>query len=260
MRLDEQVVIVTGSGRGTGRCIAETFAAKGARVVVATRSDSNGKETVEHIVNEGGKATFIQTNVAEVASIKKMIEETEQLYGRVDTLINNAGIYLNKPILEINEQEWYYYIDINLKGTFFCSQQVIPSMKRAKGGSIVNISSFHAGSTLKGAELYAAAKGGINAMTRAMSISAGADQIRVNSICPGFIETPTYERWLKTSEDPETLNRYMQSLHPMGRIVKMEEVASLSVYLASEESKAITGASLYIDCGLSAQLYNERDV
>jgi NAD(P)-dependent dehydrogenase (short-subunit alcohol dehydrogenase family) len=260
MNFDGQVVIVTGSGRGTGRCIAETFAAKGARVVVATRSVDNGNETVDRIHSKGGRATFIQTNVAEIASIKSMVDETERLYGHIDTLVNNAGIYLNKPILEVSEHDWYYYMDVNLKSVFFCSQQVVPSMKRAKGGSIVNISSFHAGATLKGAEVYSAAKGGINALTRAMSISLGSSQIRVNAICPGFIETPTYVQWLSTSNDPETLNRYMQSLHPLGRIVKMEEVASLSFYLASEESKAITGASFYIDCGLSANLYNERDV
>ncbi len=256
MRLHYKTAIVTGAGKGIGRAIAERFAAEGAFVVLATRSEGPGKETEQLIRDSGGEATFIQTDIADLSSIDRTVEQTLRLYGKIDILVNNAGITVFKPLLEVTEDDWNAVINIDLRGTLFFSKAVIPHMQRNGGGSIVNISSVHAHATLKHTEMYAAAKGGINAMTRSMALSFAADQIRINALCPGFTNTPAYQQWLDDTGRDQT-EQWVHSFHPMGRIVGSEEVAALALFLCSDENKSITGSCQYIDGGLTAGLYNE---
>ena len=257
MKLKNQVAIVTGAGSGIGRGIAQVFAAEGANVVIATLVEKEGLETQALIEAQGSKASFIHTDVSSEASIKAMVNQVADCYGQIDTVVNNAGITLFKPLLEASVDDWDKLININLRGVFLCSKYAAQVMKD-KGGSIINISSNHARATIPHAEIYAASKGGINAMTRAMALSLGPYGIRVNAIMPGFTSTPHYDRWLAEKGADGTLEQEILSLHATAQIASPEDIGHLAVYLASSESKSMTGAEVLIDNALSTRLYNSK--
>lgn len=257
-KLDNQVAIVTGSGKGIGKGIAKKFAKEGASVVIATLEAEEGKKVEEEIRKAGCDAFFIQTDVAEESSIISMVKQTLEKYGTINTLVNNAGITMFKPLLEATIEDWEKVINIDLRGTFFCTKYVAPEMMKHKGGSIINISSNHAIATLPDTEIYAAAKGGVNAMTRSMALSLGQYDIRVNAICPGFTDTPHYRNWLSESSDPQMVEREVLGFHASSRICTPEDVGALSVYLASDESKMMSGESLVLDGGTLPRLYHSK--
>ncbi len=183
-----------------------------------------------------------------------MVEQTLKHYGRINTLVNNAGITVFKPLFEASLEDWDRLINTNLRSTFLCSKYAGLAMQK-QGGSIINISSNHALATIPNAEMYAASKGGINAMTRAMALSLGQYGIRVNAIMPGFTRTPHYYKWLGAKPD---LEQEVLSLHPSANLVSPSEIGKLATYLASDDAKAMTGAELLIDNGLTASLYNSK--
>ncbi|WP_077302601.1 SDR family NAD(P)-dependent oxidoreductase [Virgibacillus pantothenticus] len=254
--MDGQVVIVTGAGKGIGKGIAKLFSQKGASVVIATRGEEEGLQTEQEIIDSGGEACFIQTDVSIEADIIEMVDKTLDRYGKISTLINNAGITVFKSIEEMTVDDWEEIINIDLRGTFLCSKYVIPAMKDQGKGSIINISSNHALSTLPNTEVYAAAKGGVNAMTRSMALSLGSYNIRVNAICPGFTDTPHYRNWLQASNQPKQTENEVLALHATNRISSPEDIAKLSLYLASDDSTMMTGECLVMDGGLSVRLYH----
>lgn len=252
-RLANQVAIITGAGKGIGKGIAKCFIEAGAIVVIATLEHEEGKKTEKELIQAGGKAVFIQTDVESEESIKKMVEKAYDLFGRIDTLINNAGITIFKSLEEATIEDWNKLINIDLRGPFLCSKYVLPYMKERKSGSIINISSNHSVATLPNTEIYAAAKGGINAMTRSLALSLGEFGIRVNAICPGFTNTPHYTNWLAEMGDVE---EEIEKLHAIGRISKPEDIGKLAVFLSSDDSTMVTGESIVIDGGVSARLYH----
>lgn len=254
-----QVVIITGAGKGIGKGIAKYFASKGASVVIATRGAEEGRQTECEIQEAGGNAFFIETDVSKEMSIQEMVRKTIERYGKIDTLINNAGITIFKPILEASIEDWEKVINIDLRGTFLCSKYVIPEMLKRKKGSIINISSNHSIATLPHTEMYAAAKGGVNAMTRSMAQSLGKDNIRVNTICPGFTITPHYRDWLESINGSDQVEKEILALHATKRICLPEDVAKLALYLASNDSEMMTGESLILDGGLSTRLYHSNN-
>ena len=256
MRLKDKVTIITGAGRGIGRGIAKVFAAEGAKVVIATLEQHEGEETLEAIHKGGGEAMVVQTDVSQEASVKEMVDITIETYGRIDTLVNNAGITVFKSIFDVTLEDWNKVMGIDLLGVFLCSKYAAAVM-RQQGGSIINISSNHAIATIPNAEMYAAAKGGVNAMTRSMALSLGQYGIRVNAIMPGFTETPHYHEWMKAKAQTG-IEEEVLSLHATGHITTPEEIGKLAVYLASDDSRSMTGAELLIDNALSAQLYHSR--
>jgi NAD(P)-dependent dehydrogenase (short-subunit alcohol dehydrogenase family) len=257
VRLRDRVAIVTGAGKGIGYGIAEEFAKEGARVVIAT-IEAEGYQAAERIRVTGGDALFVQTDVASQKSIEQMVHIVSDHYGRVDILVNNAGITECIPILDAEIEDWDRLMNIDLRGVFLCSKLVIPYMQKQKSGSIINISSAHALSTLPNYEIYAAAKSGVNGITRAMALSFGAHGIRVNAICPGFTDTPHLRRWLSQYEDPNFAEKEMLELHPVRKIATPTHIAKLAVYLASDESEVMTGAVLSMDGGISAQVYHSK--
>jgi NAD(P)-dependent dehydrogenase (short-subunit alcohol dehydrogenase family) len=258
MRFKEKVVIVTGSGRGIGKGIALEFAKEGAAVIVSTLEEDEGRETVKEIQEMEGIAELVQTDVSSEDSVRNMVELVMNTHRRIDVLVNNAGITLFKPLLEATLEDWEKVINIDLRGVFLCSKYVAAQMVKQQKGSIINISSNHAVATLPDAEIYAAAKAGVNGMTRSMALSLGKSGIRVNAICPGFTDTPHYRKWLETGGNAGEIEKEVKWLHAGSRISTPEDIGKLAVYLASDDAEMITGAELIIDGGLSARLYNSR--
>ncbi|MFZ4863662.1 SDR family NAD(P)-dependent oxidoreductase [Sphingobacterium sp. Mn56C] len=253
----EKVVIVTGAGNGIGKGIATMFAEQGARVIIATKYDHEGLAVENELTAAGFWAKYIQTDVSEEASVKNLVHQVAALTQRIDVLVNNAGITIFKSILEATLEDWNKVIDTDLKGVFLCSKYVAQYMVAQNiAGSFIHISSNHAYSTLPNTEMYAAAKGGINAMTRSMAISLGQYGIRVNSVSPGFTDTNHYQNWLAEKENPETLTAEIFALHALGKISTPQDIANMVCFLASDKSANITGSDFLVDGGLTARLYH----
>ena len=256
----DKVTIITGAGQGIGRGIAELFSQREAIVIIATIDPEEGVSAEREMKSKGWRADFIQTDIASEQSIKNLIKEVDIKYGKIDVLINNAGVTVFKPLVEATIEDWEEVVNIDLRGVFLCSKYVAKYMiDKAIHGNIINISSNHSIRTLPHTEIYSAAKGGVNSMSRSMAISLGEHGIRVNTICPGFTDTPHYQNWLSTHKDPESVEMEINSMHATGKICFPKDIAYLAYFLAFDESSNITGSEIFIDGGLSARLYTSNN-
>ena len=253
-RLKNKVAIITGAGAGMGKETSILFAKEGCKVAVFEINEKDGNDTVEIINNQGGIAKFWQVDVSNEEMVKNAINEVIKEFGKIDILINNAGIVgVDKKIHELTVEEWDQVFNVDVKGVFYCTKYVIPYMLENKGGSIVNISSIYG--TLGSHELtpYHAAKGAVFAMTKQDAISYAKNNIRVNSIHPGTIMTPLVkELGSRMDGGLEAYEKLMSEKHPIGHAGEPIDVAYGCLYLASDEAKFVTGAQLYIDGGYSA--------
>jgi NAD(P)-dependent dehydrogenase (short-subunit alcohol dehydrogenase family) len=251
MRLSNKVALITGAGSGIGRESALLFAKEGAKVVVVDINETAGQETVVLIKAAGGEAAFTRADVSKAAEASAMIEFAEKTYGKLNVLFNNAGIFPDQDgsVLETEEAVWDLVMNVNLKGVFFGCKYGIPALLRAGGGSIINTASFVA---LMGAATsqiaYTASKGGVLAMTREMAVEFARKNIRLNAICPGPVETPLLAQLLS---DPARRQRRMVHI-PMGRLARAREVAQAALFLASDESAYVNGATFMVDGGITA--------
>lgn len=248
MRLKDKVAIVTGSATGIGRSIARIFAQEGARVVVVTdRRVELGRETVRMIEEAGGSAAFVQADVSVSADVARMVRFAVDTYGRLDVLVNNALWTAIARATEMPEEDWDRSIDVGLKSVFLGAKHAVPEMIRAGGGSIVNISSANGIFSNPAFGAYSAAKAGMQGLTRSLAIDWGADNIRANVICPGFIEV---ERDYEALKDP--LEAWaVEETTVLRRRGKPEDVAWMAVYLASDEAAYVTGATFVVDGGVT---------
>jgi Dehydrogenases with different specificities (related to short-chain alcohol dehydrogenases) len=251
MRLANKVALITGAGSGIGRQSALLFAQEGAKVVVVDVNGPSGEETVEQIRAGGGDAHFVHADVSRAVDVKRMIEIAERTYGRLDVLFNNAGIFHPEDgsILETEEAIWDRVMEVNLKGVFLGCKFGIPALLRAGGGSIINTASFVA---LMGAAVpqiaYTASKGGVLSMTREIAVEFARQNIRANAICPGPVETPLLAELLA---DPARRERRLVHI-PMGRFARADEIARAALFLASDESSYVNGATFVVDGGITA--------
>ena len=248
-RLDGKVAIVTGGARGQGATEVKLFAREGARVVFGDILDEVGRKVEEEVVETGGEATYLHLDVTSAEDWRRAVETAESRYGRLDILVNNAGIVERNKIEDLAEEEWDRTMDINAKGPFLGTKYAIPAMRRAGGGSIVNISSvagFVASPYSGGA--YGASKGAIRLFTKAVAIQYAPDKIRCNSVHPGPVETPM----LTVPPDRASEERRLKSI-PLGRIGKPQDIAYAVLYLASDESSFVTGSELAVDGGRTAE-------
>ncbi len=243
-----KVVIVTGGGRGIGRCIAQSYAYAGGKVVIADINDVTGTETAAQIKRTGNDAIFIKTDVSVPSDIERLVKSADSEYGRIDVLINNAAVNKWNSPYSLSVDDWDRIINTNLRSVFLCSREAATVMKRNGGGSIVNISSTRAIMSEPDSEAYAASKGGIISLTHAMSVSLSKDRIRVNSISPGWIETENYT----------ALRGIDHEQHVAGRVGKPEDIAAACRFLTSDESGFITGANLIIDGGMTRKMIYEE--
>ncbi len=258
-RLKDKVAIVTGAGTGIGRAIAVLFAREGASAALCGRTRSTLEETARQ--GGGDDVAVIQCDVSDAGAVQAMVAATVERFGGVDVLVNNAGVRASiGTILDLSEEEWQRTLDVDAKGSWLCSKYVVPRMRERGGGSIIMVSSIsaHIGQVKQGA--YNAAKRAQEMLMRCMALDFASDNIRVNSICPAWVETEMNRAQLEQMRaQPERVFppglRYAEvlGLHPLGRVGTPEDVAWAAVYLASDEARWVTGSSLFVDGGYTCQ-------
>ncbi|MEC0368838.1 SDR family NAD(P)-dependent oxidoreductase [Paenibacillus chibensis] len=248
-RVSGKVAIVTGAAGGMGKADAILLAQEGAKVVVTDIQEDKVNEVVAEINHNGGEAIGFRHNVTSEEEWQHIVDETVKKWGKIDVLVNNAGISLAKALIDTTAQDWDKVMSINLTGGFFGLKHVIPVMQKNGGGSIINISSIAGLTGSNGAGPYTASKGAVRMLTKAVAIDYGKDNIRCNSIHPGYIETPMTKDLLAD----ENMTKWFMSNTPLPRLGKPENIAQGVLFLASDESSFITGAELAIDGGVSAR-------
>lgn len=254
MRLKDKVAIVTGAGSGIGQGIALRFAREGAQVVVAELDEQKGKATAAKIQEMEGEAFVVPTHVARVQDVEAMVDKTLERFGRIDALINNAGIRYAAPILEMRDDEWQNTIDTNLTGVFFCLRRVAREMVKGRvEGAIVNIASIGGMRGIHSRAAYCATKAGVILLTQVAALEFAPYKIRVNAIAPGLIETPLTARYL-TGTDPDSrmMAERLAATIPLGRWGQPADIAAAALYLISDEAAYVTGTTLVVDAGLTA--------
>lgn len=251
MDLEHRTAIVTGAGMGIGRASAVALARAGASVTIADIDEAAGRETVAAISAAGGQAMFVATDVCSFAAIEAATAETLKAFGRIDILVNNAARAIGGLVDAIDEAEWNEVISTNLTSVWRGIRCVAPHMRQQGGGSIVNMSSVQSLRGFHGWAAYAAAKGGINALTQQAAVDLAPAKIRVNAIAPGTIMTPLNEKVFREAVDPDELIARWNAAHPLGRFGEAEEVAEAVLFLASNRASFITGEILRVDGGLA---------
>jgi NAD(P)-dependent dehydrogenase (short-subunit alcohol dehydrogenase family) len=246
---------VTGAALGIGRAAAVLLGREGAHVAVTDINESAGKEVVELIRQAGGSTEYWSLDTSDEANVQSVFAEVVERFGPINILVNNAGIAgINKPTHEVTREEWNAVINVNVNGVFYCTKHVIPVMRQAGGGSIINLSSIYG--MIGAADLppYHASKGAVTLMTKNDALFYASDAIRVNSVHPGFIWTPLVEDLGKQSpQGVDAFRRELDSRHPIGHVGEPDDIAYGILYLASDESRFVTGSELVIDGGYTAR-------
>jgi NAD(P)-dependent dehydrogenase (short-subunit alcohol dehydrogenase family) len=251
MRFVDQVVIVTGGAQGIGRACVDAFAAEGAAVVVADVDAAGGAKAADEIAARGGRARFVETDVGDAAQARRLVDRTLEAFGRLDVLINNAGIIRTADFLEISEADFDAVLRVNLKGVFLVGQAAARAMVAQGKGAIVNMSSANAVVAIPNQVPYVTSKGAVNQLTKVMALALADKGVRVNAIGPGSILTDL----LKVVMNDEAARRRILSRTPMGRCGEPAEVAKVALFLASDDASYLTGQCIYPDGGRLALNY-----
>ncbi len=253
-RLAGKVAIITGAALGLGRATALRMAEEGAKIALLDVMDAEGDAFRQELHERGFAAHYWHCNVAHEAEVARVFEEVVNFFGRLDILVNNAGVSgANKPTHELTEAEWDFVQSINVKGVFFGTKHAIAPMRKAGGGSIINLSSIYGLVGAADVPPYHASKGAVRLMSKNDALTYAADRIRVNSIHPGFIWTPMVQKHLQGIGDVAAGRKAVGALHPLGHLGEPDDIAWGAVYLASDEAKFVTGSELVIDGGYTAR-------
>jgi len=253
MKLKNRIIVVTGSGSGIGRACAIEFAKEGAKVVVADINLQGAEETVSLIKDERGAAVAFKADVSEPESVKQLVDFSIKTWSKIDVLVNNAAIQVNKTVEDITYEEWNLQMAVNVGGIFLCSKYFLPYLRQTKG-NIVNMSSVNGYFVEPVCAGYCTTKAAIIGLTKAMAIDHGNEGIRVNCICPGYIDAGLAEGYFQSQTDPAKAREEAGKLHALWRIGRPEEVAKVAVFLASEDASFMTGASVAVDGGFGSGL------
>ena len=248
MKLEGRVAVITGSASGIGRASAKEFAREGARVVVADINLAGAEETVRQIEVAGGAAIAVKTDVAAPESVAALVEQTLRSFQQLDILFNNAAIQVNKTVEDTTVEEWNREIAINLGGVFLCSKLCMPHLRKTKG-NIINMASVNGFFVEPVCAGYCATKGAIVALSKAMAIDHGKQGIRVNCICPGYIDAGLAWEYFEAQPNPAEARASAGKLHALGRIGQPEEVGRLAVFLASDDASFVTGSAVVVSGG-----------
>jgi len=244
MRLPNKVAVITGGAQGIGRAIALGMGREGAKVVVADLQGEKAKTVADEVRTLGTDAIAVEVNVASEPSVKRLADQTFECFGRIDILVNDAGVYLKSPVVSKSEEEWDRTLDVNLGGNFLCARAFVPARRTHKSGRIISIASSIAHSGAREFADYAASKAGIIGFVKALARELGPDGITVNAICPGSANTDMPRR--HRSEE-ETMARLRAT--PLGHVLEPEDIAGPILFLASDAAAYITGQAYNINCG-----------
>jgi len=248
--LRNHVCVVTGAGQGIGRGIARRLVEEGAIVVAAGRGREAGEAVVAELAATGGEAWFQPTDVRDEADCARLVAAVEGRHGRLDVLVNNAGVGLLRSVVDTTADEYAYVMDTNVRGAFMLCKHALPGMVARKGGSIVNLASVASFVGFEHDAAYCASKGALLMLTRQLALEYAPRGVRVNAVCPGFVDTPELRHYCGQQADPVAALAVCEELHPLGRVGEPEEIAAAVAFLASAESSFVTGAALVVDGGL----------
>jgi NAD(P)-dependent dehydrogenase (short-subunit alcohol dehydrogenase family) len=248
-----RVAIVTGAGRGIGEAVVHRFAREGASVVAAQRSGEDGEAVVAAVTKNGGQAISIPTDVRDEASVEHLVGRTIETFGRLDVLVNNAGVGIRRTVTESTMAEWDEVMEPNVRGVFLCMKYGIRPMVERRSGSVINMASVASFVGFPRDAAYCASKGAVLMLTRQAALDYAPMGIRVNAICPGFIDTPMLRYYCDQQPDPDAAWQEVLAQHPMGRVGTPEDIAGAAVFLAGDDSTWVTGSTLTVDGGLLAQ-------
>jgi len=249
MRLKDKVAIVTGAGSGIGKGIAIRFAEEGADVVIADVNLEGAQATAKEVEALGRRSLAIKTDVSSSASVEQTIKATVDKFGKVNILVNNAGIFIQKPLQETTEGDWDRTINVNLKGVFLCTKAVVPHLLKQGKGKVINIASIAGEVGYLNSSAYCASKGGVITLTKELALELAPKKINVNAIGPGAVETAMTRDMLANPDVKEALLRAT----PYGRVGQPEDIANAALYLASDESDYVNGITLFVDGGWLTQ-------
>src|SRR6266540_730304 len=252
MLLKDKVVLVTGAARGIGRAIAERVVAEGGQVAALDIADA-GSAVADELVAQGGRAMFARADVRREDEVARAVRSALEHFGAIDVLVNNAGVNAYLDATAMSESDWDDVFAVDLKAAWLTCKHVLPHLMAKRSGAIVNISSIHARLTSPGMFPYAAAKAGVEGLTRSLALDYGPHNVRVNAVAPGFTRTYLVEEWLAQQPDPRAAEQAVLAQHPLGRMAEPAEVAAVVVFLASDLASAVTGAVVSVDCGHSAR-------
>ena len=247
-KLNRKVAIITGAASGIGASTAKLFAVNGAKVVIADIRKDVALDVANQIRSSGGDAYSIEVDVSDEMQVKEMVQETVERFGALHILFNNAGIASAGSVESLSLADWNRVLAVNLTGTFLCSKYSIPAIKNSGGGAIVTMSSSAGIAAEKNIAAYSASKGGIIMLSRQMALDYARDGIRINCVCPGWIDTPFNDPFI---ESPEIHQKTIDTLVPLGRQGVPDDVANAVLYLVSDDSRYVTGTVLTIDGGLT---------
>jgi dihydroanticapsin dehydrogenase len=254
-RLKDKVAVVTGGGDGIGKATCQLFVEEGAAVVIAEKNPETGKQTAQDIVRGGGRAHFIATDVADEGSVARMATEAARVFGRIHILVNNAAIFILKGI-DATPEEWRQILDVNVMGPALVAKHIVPEIRKAGGGAIVNIASMSSFIAQPNFVTYNSSKAAVATMTRCMALDLAPDKIRVNAVCPGTVWTQIVQRLTRE----RGMDRPAADAHPdwggahiLKRIADPREIAYAVLFLASDEASFITGSHLMVDGGYTAK-------
>lgn len=249
MKLANKIAVVTGSSQGIGRAIAERFAQEGADVVINyNRTPGGAEEALRNVEASGRRGLIVKADLSKTTEVRKLVATAIEHFGRLDILVNNAGIETHAPFWEVTEEDYDRVLNVNLKGVFFATQEMVRNLMQTKRrGKIVNISSVHEDLPFPNFAAYCASKGGLKMLTRNLGVELGSLGININSIAPGAIETPINTKLLN---DPQKLSALLTQI-PLSRLGKPDDVSGLAVFLASDDADYVTGSTYFVDGGLT---------
>jgi NAD(P)-dependent dehydrogenase (short-subunit alcohol dehydrogenase family) len=247
--LSGKVALITGGASGIGRATALLFGREGAAVAVVDLNENEGQDVVRRIISDGGNAIFVRADVSRAADCQSAVQRTVERLGKLDILFNNAGIIRRASVVELSEEDWDQIMAVNVKSVFLLSKYAIPVMVKAGGGVIINTASGWGLIGGRKAAAYCASKGAVVLLTKAMALDHGAQNIRVNCICPGDTDTPMLREEARQLGKPEALFLSESAQRPLQRIGKPEDIAQAALYLASDASSYVTGTTLVVDGG-----------
>ncbi len=247
------VALVTGGGKGIGRAAAVALAREGVKVALLSRDEVSGQEAVAACQAVGGDALWLQADVASEEQVRDAFDRLDARWGRLDVLVNNAGIYAKGDVLSTTLDDWERLQRVNVTGSFLCAKYAVPLMQRTGGGSIINVASEAGLVGIPGQLAYNVSKAALIALTRSLAVDLAADHIRVNCVCPGTTLTPLVEASVARDAEPEKLLAHLGNIRPAGRLGTPDEIAGAIVYFAADHARYTTGAVLSVDGGYTAQ-------